>query len=169
MFSWCPAFLLVLILLFRDKNSVIIQLKNQHTPLFLVGWYTSITFVLSDSLLLLQVIHLNKCASREMLMLLCTLVLLVSLTSDVIHCISCISSLPETQPPACLFLITTAYAARCAFVAHFILWALHAFLPKISVLATFILNYIHMSDIGSWKNTVATIGWPRKKKIQQGN
>lgn len=66
--------------------------------------------------------------------------------------------------PACLIQIVTTYAARCAFLAHFILWALHAFLPKISLLVAFILNYIHMLDIASWIKTVATIGLPRIKK-----
>lgn len=56
-----------------------------------------------------------------MLMPLCTLVVLVCLTSDVIHCISCTTSLPVCQPPACLILIITTYAARCAFLAHFTL------------------------------------------------
>lgn len=68
------------------------------------------------------------------------------LTSDVIHCISCISSPPVCQPPACLMLIIATYAARCSFLAHFILGALHAFLPQISLLVVFILYYIHMLD-----------------------
>lgn len=95
---------------------------------------------------------------------LCTLVVLVWLTSDVIYCSSCISSLPGCwHHPALYNLILTTYAARCAFLPYFRLWALHAFLPEISLLVAFILNYIHMLDIASWIKTVAKVELPRIK------
>lgn len=65
--------------------------------------------------------------------------------------------------PSSLILILTTYAARCAFLPYFRFWALHAFLPEISLPVAFILNYIHMLDIASWIKTVANIGLPRIK------
>lgn len=143
-----PLFHLLTIPLFWDENSTIIQLKNQQTPLFFVRCYTTSTFVLSACCSCKLLIWINMCKKGDANATMHTGGACVNKKGcNLLQFLYFFSS--HVPAPACLILILTIYTSRWAFLPYFRLWALHAFLPEISLLVAFILNCIHMLDIAS--------------------
>lgn len=129
-------FHLLTIPLFWDENSTIIQLKNPST------------FVLSACCSCKLLIWINMCKKGDTNATMHTGGACVNKKGcNLLQFLYFFSS--HVPAPACLILVLTIYTSRWAFLPYFRLWALHAFLPEISLLVAFILNYIHMLDIAS--------------------